>query len=253
MVWGMSLPSTFGEFWPDGSFEGVDKNDIDLWLERLRLHYLEQTAEEQRRLFDHGDKHVGHGAGNYPFYAANKFKWELGHRSSPEDPPISAIEPHEPPHSFVTNKTYQRLGSLIALNYGLMAVDMPLKTLIEQLEPGVHQFASIEIRMPRRVIFPAQYHVLVVGQFLDSFSPSNSKSGSWGDFGPDYPNTFSFNSSAAGISGLALSRAKFGEAHLWRERSFTSILVCFSDALMAQITKAGLRLPKHTRMLEVRS
>lgn len=38
MIWRMPLLKGFGEFWPDGDFEGVDKNGQDRWGERLRVH-----------------------------------------------------------------------------------------------------------------------------------------------------------------------------------------------------------------------
>jgi hypothetical protein len=28
MVWGMSIPSNFGEFWPDGDFEGLANSGL---------------------------------------------------------------------------------------------------------------------------------------------------------------------------------------------------------------------------------
>lgn len=251
MVWGMGVPSNFGEFWPDGNFEGLDKNGTDLWSERLRLHYLAQSPEEQRRLYDYGDKHVGFGAGYYASYVSGKFVQELGAPANPEGLLFSPVEPLEAPQFFLTEKNYQALGSLIALNYGVRAVDEKLKAIIERLEPGVHQFFPIEIRMPRGKLFPAKYHTMVIGRFLDSFSPENSKMESWGDYGPNYPNSYSYKASSAGISGLALAKARFGDAHLWRERSFTSALMCFSDALRTEIAKTGLRLPKHYSMKEV--
>ncbi|GLR47802.1 imm11 family protein [Sphingomonas astaxanthinifaciens] len=251
MVWGMSLPSTFGEFWPDGEFEGPDTGSLPPWWERLRLHYLAQSPDEQRRLYDPGDQHVGYGAGNYPSFVTAKFRQEQGTRTEPEGPPIGAIQTHEPPQSFVTVKSYETLGSIIALNFGLIAVETSLKTIIERFEPGRHLFFPIEIRMPRGRALPVNYHVLVVGRFLHAFVPEESKSGSWSGFGPAYPDTYAFIDKAAGIQGLAMSEAKFGDVHLWRERNSTQILFCLSDDLRGAIVDAGLRLPRHFKMKQV--
>ena len=253
MVWGMAIPTSFGEFWPDGNFEGIDKSDNDLWGERLRLYYLAQPAEEQRRLYDYGDHHVGHGAGNYASYVTGKFKSELGTRApgKPVKPIFTLIQPHEAPRSFVTEKNYAILGSLIALNFGLLAVDKVLKAIIERIEPDVHQFFPIEIQMPGGKVYSGKYYTLVIGEYIDSFLTSKSKQESWKDYGPEYPDVYSYKDSSKGISGLALNQAKIRDAHLWRERSFTSILVCFSDALAGRIANAELRIPKHYKMMEV--
>lgn len=252
MVWGMSLPSNFGEFWPDGDFEFDAKARDGRWSERLRLYYLAQNPDEQRRLFDYGDNHVGYGTGNYGNFVVGKFTRERGtvRPGSPDYPPFRPVEPHEAPRSFATEKSYKTLGSLIELNDGVVAVDEALKTIIERLEPGIHQFFPIEICMPRGQIYPGQYYTMVIGRFIDSFLPESSKGYSWSGYGQEYPNIYSYKESNKGISGLALSAANFGNANLWRERSFTNILLCFSDALRAEIEKSGIRVPNSYRMME---
>jgi hypothetical protein len=237
MVWGMTLPSNFGEFWPDGAFAG--------WYESLKAYYREQMPEEQKALFDDGK---GNGALSYMGYAGEKFIREVGTSVRPDDLPFSPIEPQESPKSFTTVKKYTSLGSLIKLNDRILAVDDRLKAIIERLEPGMHQFFPIDLLMPRGVTFPNAYHVLFIGQYHDSFSPDNSKEGAWrknGDFG------YLFEESKKGVTGLAFSKSVFGGSHLWRERSLWEWLTCFSDELEAEIAAAGLRIPKHYRMKEV--
>jgi hypothetical protein len=251
MVWGMSLPSGFGEFWPSGAFEYDAKTRESGWSERLRLYYLDQTPEEQKRLFDYQDA-VGRAAHFYGGYVSGKFISELGTGGGAERPHFNAIEPHEPPQSFDTEKTYKTLGSLIGLNSQLLAVDDNLKAIMERLEPGVHQFFPIKITMPRGAVFPKPYYVLVISQYIDSFSPENSNPDSWHDW-PDYPDFYYYyhREDKRGITGLALSKMLFGRAHFWRERRFNGILICFSDELQAEVVNAGLRMPKHYRMKEV--
>jgi hypothetical protein len=246
MVWGMSIPSTFGEFWPDGDFEYDRKMRESGWRGRLIAHYLAEPRQEQKRLFNHGDDIDASG---YAGYAIGKFTDEVGtvHPFFPDRPPFSVIEPHEPPKTFDTEKTYKSLGSLIALNSGLLAVDEAVKAIIEQLEPKVHQFFPIDIIMPKSVAFPKDYYVLVIGRYFDSFSPENSKEDSY-SIGSGY---YGYSENKNSMSGLAFSTAVFGGAHLWRERRFFKKLTCFSDELQSGIIKAGLRLPKHYEMKEV--
>jgi hypothetical protein len=245
MVWGMSIPSSYGDFWPEGHLEGRDKNFRELWSQRLDRYYQSLPPEQQKVLFDYGPEC---NVTDYQFYVADKFFRELG--KTPDNhrtfPPLNAIQPHEPPVFFVTYKSYHSLASMIAL-CGL-AVDEPLKAIIERFEPGMHQFFPIEIRMPRGKVYPVQYYTLVVGQYINGFVPEKSKEGAWRSRALD---CYSYDDSKRGISGLAMSKSAFATAHLWRERSSVSPLICFSDELESAIMGAGLRLPKHYRMMEV--
>jgi hypothetical protein len=264
MVWGMNLPSGFGEFWPEGDFEGKgpDIYRSEGWRNRLMEYYRAQTPEEQKRLFDYdmlgfdeevyGGNKFDYARHAYPSFVCQKFTCEWG--TVPLGPdrrvPYSPIESHEAPRFFQTTKGCKALGSLIKLNSGLLAVDEALKAIIERLEPTVHHFFPIEIRMPRGKVYPANYYTLAIGQYFDSFSPENSKEGSFQSY-PDYPGYYNLEASKKVVTGLALIKAKFGTAHLWRERGFREWLACFSDEFIAEITSAGLRIPKHYKMKEV--
>ena len=247
MVWGMNLPSGFGEFFPMGNFEAHIDFEADDWYHRLNAYHKEQTPEEQKRLFDYGK---GDGA-SYAGHVSEKFISERGTVLGLGNTSFGPIEPHEPPRSFVTEKGYKSLGSLIMLNDRILAVDEALKAIIERLEPGVHEFFPIEIRMPSNKVYPGRYYTLFVGQYFDSFSPGDSLEESFRDYGPDYPNHYTHEKSKKGVTGLALAKAAFGSAHLWRERAFREWLVCFSDELQAEIADAGLRIPKHYSMKEI--
>jgi hypothetical protein len=214
---------------------------------RLKRHYQAQPPEERKRLFDYDDSQ-GNAAHFYPGYVSGKFISEIGTKCGIDRPPFTPIEPHEPPLFFETCKTYSSLGSLIMLNSRIIAVDDALKDIIEQMEPGVHGFYPIEIRMPKGAVFPERYHTLVIGQYFDSFSPERSKPGSWRKDG-DY--AIEHGDRKADMAGLAFSSAVFGKAHLWRERRRREWITLFSDQLKAAIEQAGLRIPKLNKMKEV--
>jgi hypothetical protein len=257
MVWGMLIPKGFGEFWPDGDFEYDPKEKDTGWYNRLEQHYREQTPEEQIRLYDYRDPvlgevnhYVGYGASKYPTYVSGKFKREAGSKDGPDSLPFGRAEAHEAPSTFDTEKTYEKLGSLIALNYGILAVDEILKEIIERLEPGMHQFFPIEIKMPKGTVFPKKYYTLVIGQYCDSFSPGQSDRESYISY-PNYPGFYNLEESKKGVSGLALSKIHMAGSHLWRERAFRENLTCFSDELISEISRSELRIPKHYKMKEV--
>lgn len=249
MVWGMSLPSSFGDYWPEGRFEGDPQQPLTPdWADRLREYYFSQTAEVQKELFDYRGDH-SLAAHSYPYFVSLKFTTEQGVSINAEMPPITPIKPHEPPRFYQTRNNQKNLANLIGLANRTIAVDEKLKSLIEHLEAGVHQFFPIEILMRRGQTYPEPYYILVIGRYLDTFSPANSRADAvkkWDGY-----DRYTHEDSKKGVSGLAFDTSIFGNSHLWRERRFTSFLTCFSDELVSQIHDAGLRIPKHYRMLEV--
>ncbi len=191
----------------------------------------------------------------YPSYVSHKFTEEPDKEGSSEKPPFSPVEPHEAPKRFVLRKKYSSLSSLINTVNFIPAVDEPLKIIIEHFEPGVHRFFPLEISMPSRENYqtylenyPKRFFILAIGQYIDSFSMAQSDPDSWKHNGPEH---FQYKDDKKSMSGLALSKQAFGSAHLWRERRMSMPLICFSDTLMAEINKVGLRLPKHYQLKEI--
>ena len=236
MVWGMTMPVGFGEFWPDGEFEYDRKAKESGWRDRLRLHYLAQSPEEQIRLYDYrslgnGHDSPGYGAAHYQSITG-KFRCEIGTKDGPDHLPFTPAEAHEAPQTFDTAKTYASLGAMIKLNDRLLAADDDFRAIVERMEPSVHQFFPLEIKMPKGKTYPKNYYTLVIGQYFDSYVPEMSDEGE------------------KHFTGRAYSKAAFGAAHLWRDRR-SPLLNWLSDELKAEIDKAGLRLPKHYKMREV--
>lgn len=243
MVWGMELPRSFGLFWPDGEFEG--------WGRGLTAYYMAQPPEVQRSLFD-GYPDPMECAVDYPLYVSRKFISEIGSRKSPrpEDPPFTPIQNHESPKAFVTEKKCNELGSLIKLNDRIIAVDEAMKSLIEQFEPGIHQFFPIEIMMPKGERFPKEFFTVCVGRYFDSFDESASDPEAFKEI-PNSGGLLSIITARHGIKGLAFAKQVYGSAHLWRERRFSEWLTCFSDEFRRAIQDAGLRVPIMQKMMEV--
>jgi hypothetical protein len=154
-------------------------------------------------------------------------------------PAFGPIAAHEAPKRYKTVKNYAS---------GILAVDGPLKDIIERFEPGVHHFFPIEIVGRKDVVYPKKFFVMAIGQYLDSFSPEQSNPASWENSVEGY---YRFDDGKKSMSGLALSRQVFGNAHLWRERRMLRELICFSDQLMANITGWGLRLPKNCKLKDI--
>ena len=234
MVWGMALPRGFGDFFPGGNFVG--------WREELTQYFREKMPAEQKALF-------ADDVSSYRYYVAENFTYEPGIKLNADLPPFGPIAAHEAPKCFETEKRYSSLGSLIELNDRIVAVDGPMKDIIERHEPGKHHFFPIEIVMPKKVIYPQRYFVMAIGQYLDSFSLEQSDPGSWRE-SSDKEFGF-FEDTKKAMSGLALSKRVFGDVHLWRERRMLSPLICFSEQLRSEFIASGLRLPKLYPLKEV--
>lgn len=249
MVWGMSSLFGFGDFWPNGDFEYDRRTKESGWYTRLKEFYKKQTPEEQKRLFDYkGD--IGNRAHFYSTFPSAKFLNERG--AIDEGVRLDELEPFEVPRSWDTIRTHQNLGSLIKLESKILAVDEPLKNIIERVEPEVHGFYELPIRMPGGTEYPVRFFILRVGQYFDAFSRKDSWEGSV-EQSETAPHLLHLNDTKKGISGLAFVKTVFGNAHLWRDRQvgFQDKLTCFSDELIAEINQAGLRLPKRYKMREV--
>jgi hypothetical protein len=233
MAWGLDLPCAFGQYFPDGNYVGRD--------EQLAANF-DKLPAEQKALYGHDSVY----GSSYSYYVYEKLTSAPGFQR-PGLPPFGPIEAHEVPKRFETAKTYKALGSIIQLNNGILAVDADLKRIIEHFEPGMHQFFPIEIVMRKNVAYPKPYFVMAIGQYLDSFSPEQSDPACW----TQHEGYSSVSVDTWLMSGLALSRQAMGRAHLWRERRITTDLYCFSDDLMSEMKRLGVRIPKPVKFKEI--
>jgi hypothetical protein len=155
MVWGIASPSSFGVFFPRGDYIG--------WREGLLAYFENEMPAERKALFDN--------ALSYPYYVVNKFAKEPDKEGSSEQPPFSPVEPHEAPKRFTLRKKYSQLGSLIETRGQILAVDEPLKDIIERFEPEMHRFFPIEITMPGNEARAVQRSLLKVIASIDLSPP----------------------------------------------------------------------------------
>ncbi|MEM7701949.1 MAG: DUF1629 domain-containing protein [Pseudomonadota bacterium] len=249
MVWGMSLPSAFGEFFPDGKFEGDPQEPQGQdWGQRLTEYFMAQSVASQKELFDY-QIDDGNAAYLYPYYVSLKFISDDPRSFNPDFPAWSPIRSHESPEFFQTLRKVKNLGSIIALNNRIIAVDDAMKELLEELEPRVHSFFPIKILMRRGQYYPKIFYTLVVGQRFDSFAPDLSDSKS---FREDGASSFVHKEGQRAMQSLAFRASAFSGAQLWKERRIgREWLLCMSDRLVSEISRRGLRIPNHFEMLEV--
>lgn len=245
MVWGMPLPSSLGDFWPDGDFECDPAKDAPTWNDRLDAFFNALPQPEQDRLYTSAK-----GQHSYSYWVAEKLKREPGSKLQKLSPPFSAVLAHEAPKTFVTSKRYTSLGSLIQLNGRIIAVDETFKNLVEKLEPAKHQFLPIDILSRAGQVFERQFFTLVIGNHLDSFSPESSRQKSFKAYNR-LAQSFVFGDLKRDIEGLAFIEERHCGSHLWREKCFPGLLTCLSDDLKKAVEEAGLRLPKQYKMSSI--
>ncbi|MEP5758989.1 MAG: DUF1629 domain-containing protein [Litoreibacter sp.] len=223
MAWGMHQPSGLGDFFPDGDYVG--------WNEALKSFYDDEMSDEEKASMGMSERIL------YSKFSA-KHRLDQG-----------PLKPVECPEEFLTVKGYKTLGDFIKLNDRLLAVSEAFKEIVEDIEPGIHQFWPLKISMPRNKVYPGNYFGLRIGPFLDTFNPDHSDDGCYNISG--YENYRGIAPIKKAITGLAVSREVIGDAHLWREQKVTQPDYFFSDAVQARLVGQGLRLPKHFQMKEV--
>ena len=222
MVWGLFQPNGGGDYSPDG--DHISRRN------GLRKYFHEHMTDDERSKYSENEL-------EYFYQVSRKFNEDLG-----------PLQPQEMPSDWQTVKSHKTLGSLILMTNALLAVDEPLKNLIENLEPDVHQFWPMKIVMPKGKEYPVPYYGMVIRQFIDSFRPEQSVEGSWQKRPAGY---VVVDDTKRGVSKLAFDKQAFESAHLWREKNLNDPKICISDTLQKAIADAGLGIWRHYPMKEV--
>lgn len=152
------------------------------------------------------------------------------------------------PTKFLVEPSFalRRLSSLVLL-HGVFAVDKRLKRIIERMEPDVHEFWPVAIRL-WGLPYPKRYWALSVNQFMSSLVPDLCLEGACET--TDYKMYRTKGMSALdGLSGMAFSPKVQGNAHLWIERWVIGADLFLSDQLMEECQKAKCILPDHVQVL----
>ena len=244
MVWAVTSPNEFGQFFPCGDYPELEA--------RLAEYYTrEMPADEKVDLPTKVD---------YNSQVFHKFTNEIGRPIPGSDRILPPLSEHEWPREFQAKRRIGTLGSLFQTVNQVLTVDEKLKAVIEGIEPGAHQFRPVVLRQPNGEIVDGLYLTLVIGTFLDSFVPDAETEGelwTWAtrrDASKNYVRTGHYLCSADSredFAGLAFSRAAFGHAHLWREPKLSRSLLFLSDELRDAIKASGLKIPAHFQAKEV--
>lgn len=206
MVWAVHEASGFGKFFLNGDYVG--------WEEGLQNHWNEIGADDDAR---------------NTYLISRKFTEDFG--------PLEDVEMVK---KFKTEKIIKEIAALAKTTNMLLIAHQSLKEIIEEVEPGIHQFWPMEIIMPRDKVYPETYFGMRIGRFIDSFQPEQSDEGSFHKRALYYG-----SDTKKATAGLAMSQSIIGDAQIWREKRLGMPNVFTSNALQQKIVNAGLELPKH--------
>lgn len=222
MTWGVLFPYGSGDYSPEAA-QFVD------YEEKLEHHFNEVLTDEERSKYDNW---------------VVKFQSRTGEKYFSKD---AVFEDFEKPTQLVLPRTPKNLASLFFVVHGFTVVDVPLKEIIERLEPSTHQFWSVDVQLPRSKKPVKDYFFMVIGQHFDAFLPEKSVEGAWIRAGAYFS---AARSGKKHCNGLAVSEKVIVGAHLWRDEKLDMPRIFISDEFKSEIDRAGLRIPKHYKLIE---
>lgn len=227
MTWGVSIEPQFGQFFPNGEWVGWRAERIK-YFEDLMPDAEKETLDPENML------------NSYLATVSGKFSRDMG-----------AILDHEWPQTFRTDRVVKNLAPLFHLNDRVIAVEDSLRLLIEDFEPDVHRFNPIRILSKSGAVYPGSHSVMVIGQFLDSFSAEGSDDDMFERQYGEIPRYDVFVYGPKDIARLAVKTAANKGKHLWREKGLNGLTFLISDELQSAIATAGLKLPPNAKMRAV--
>lgn len=225
MAYGTDTPAVFGKFFPDHDispsyFQHLEKRFRELSLSGMTVHK------------------------NYPdFERSIDREFRKGTR---------VIDDDLLPKEFILAKPYQALGDLVTLGLGY-AVTVRLRSLIEELEPGRHQFTPVKLLLRSGEVYSTDYCSIRILTVLDAFDKDNSDPTCW-------KRSLQALKIASPRSehahGIALSSRVISDHHIWRgfvspESGISGFPIYVSTELYGAIRDASLKTPPMYKLKEV--
>lgn len=223
MTWGLLDPYGAGDYLPS-----VRMMDFETKIDH---HFSNVMTDAERSEFDNWSVNLEHSV-------SKKFVYDRGRLSSFEQPEVIKFF-----------KTPKNLASLIKLTDGLLAVDEQFKSIIEDLEPDVHQFWPLDFQLPRGKGIGRPYYAMVIHYHLDAFVPEESDEDAWRSGNGFYHARIGTDKQT--VNGLAILSSAVAGHHLWRDTKLSCPEVFMSDALKERVDASNLRIFKHYKVRDV--
>lgn len=223
MTWALTNPAGEGDFSPAIEFTDIDS--------RINDHFRNNMTDNERAVFDNR-------AIRFQSSTSRKYADDLGW-----------LRDFEVPTEIRFHRTYKNLGSIIKTLNQLLVVDRKMMDIIDELEPGVHQFWQMNVTMPKSKVADKDLFGMVIHNHLDGFRPSESDE----DSCEGKPSMYSASIGAKKkeYSGLAISKDAVSGSHIWRDKQMFDPPIFVSDELMTRIKAAELRIFRHFKLKDV--
>ncbi|NSX55129.1 imm11 family protein [Parasulfitobacter algicola] len=144
----------------------------------------------------------------------------------------------EVPKTFKLSKARDSLPASFMVQDGLYIVQKPFRDLIEQLDPGLHQFFPIEVRHRNGTPHDPPCYAINVTETRDSIVDDQS---TVDKFVTDPENTD--KRIVYFKKDITIDPSKLTNIHLWREVRYPKSLL-MSDELRDALKETGLRMPR---------
>lgn len=212
MTWIMdSLGSYYSKFSPEP--------DMDEWINGLVQRYQDFSDAEKDEF--------GFSEQGYLVHVSRKLMYGFGEVESAEWPEVIRLK-----------RTYKSLPDLFHVWYGIMMVSSPMRSLLEKLDPGIHEFLDVPFDYPTEETF----YVFHSPTSLNAILPEQSDRDCvrFNDTTKKYESGYGRLDSA----GIVFDSAKTEGRAFWRDFTLTLPCYCISDAFKQSVNSLGLSFPK---------
>lgn len=232
MVWAVIHPEISGRYYPDAQFVG--------WHEIVEQYYLDNDPDPKivARKEDDLEGYHYHVMVKMQSRAAGYLR-----DGQPNDVPPGTRMPEglKPRMYQFERRAPNTLTCWFNGAVGLQMVETPVMEVIEDLEPGVHQFWSMTILERDGKPFEREFHAMIISRELNSMIPEESDL--------QRPSTrsnlrFAKYTTKEGCAALTFDSEVIGSSHLWREELLKDPKYFMSDTLKAQLDARGLKILK---------
>ena len=150
------------------------------------------------------------------------------------------LNPSEMPKTIIIKKRKRPPPAVFCSSGAIIICQERLKSILDELDPGLHQFIPIRIEYPSGEGPEDQFFILNVHHMQDTIIDEKSKA----DIGPLMPNNsnrhyrlvFGF---ARKDGDITVDKSKLSSVNLWREPAYPGLYM-MSDALKQKLKRENL-------------
>lgn len=155
------------------------------------------------------------------------------------------LNPLEMPESLQLERHRKSLPDVFFSDGGILICSSETKCILEEFDPGLHQFIPIRVILKNGQDAPGERFILNVHHTLDTILDEKTKATKFTATLPDDPSRYfmSLRLSAEHSCGVGVDKSKLTSAHLWREKAYRGIFM-MSDSLNKRLGEAGIRFLK---------